>query len=107
MKAFRNLVMWVGLSLLAGCGSNSSQTHNPDLLDDKVTTQRVRAALHRGGAQFQGVTVHTSNGVVMLTGAVASPQERQQAESLARSVHRVSKLDDKILVQGQGPTRAP
>lgn len=83
-------------SLLSACKSNQDRTHDAGLLDDKVTTQRVLAALQRGGPDFRSVKVETTSGSVVLSGTVPSPEARHRAELLAKTVNRVSKLRDEI-----------
>ncbi len=83
--------------LLAGCNSaHPDRTHNADLLDDKVTAQRVQAALQRAGPQFNHVHAGVTNGTVVLSGSVSSPQLRQQAEDIAKSSHRARKLENDL-----------
>ncbi len=84
---------------LSACTSSPSRTHDPDLLDDKVTTQRVSAALSNAGPDFQGIKVETRKQVVVLTGTVRSSEIRQRAEQLAKSVQRDAKLDDRIEIK--------
>lgn len=81
-----------------GCGANPYRTHRGELLDDKVTSQRVQEALNRAGPDFKNVHVSITNGVVVLTGTVASPQDRARAEGIGRGVERVTKLEDDLQV---------
>lgn len=94
-------VMWYALAalVLTACGSDPSRTHRGDLLDDKVTTQRVQSELTRAGRDFQNVHVSTTNGVVTLSGSVNSPQARLRAEQLVHNVHRVTDIDDELQVR--------
>jgi osmotically-inducible protein OsmY len=85
---------------LSSCGGpDVSRTHRGDVIDDKVTTQRVQAALTQAGSQFKNVHVETRDGVVMLTGSVNSDENRTQAETIARGVHREMQLENDIQVQ--------
>ena len=82
-----------------GCASDPGRTHDSGLLDDKVTAQRVYAALQRGGAEFRSVKVEALKGVVTLSGTVPTEQHRERAEALAKSQERVSKVDDRLEVR--------
>ena len=64
--------------------ASPSRTHDPDLLDDKVITQRVLSALNNSGAEFRAIKVETVKGVVFLSGTVPSPEIRQRAEEIAK-----------------------
>ncbi len=67
------------------------------LLDDKVTTRRVEAAL-KPNPDLRQVTVSTRGGEVVLRGHVRDEAARQRAARLAHTVRRVSKLDNEIQV---------
>jgi len=84
---------------LAGCAANINRTHRGQLVDDKVTAQRVQSALARAGDDFKNVQAGATNGVVVLTGNVRSPQIRSRAEQIASGVHRVGSVKDNLQVQ--------
>jgi osmotically-inducible protein OsmY len=84
---------------LTACSSNPSRTYRGDLLDDKVTTQRVQLELSRAGSDFKNVHVFTTNGVVTLSGNVESPEIRSRAEEIARNTHRDADIKDDLQVQ--------
>lgn len=89
--------------LLLGCrSSHVNSTHRGDLLDDKVTAQRLQAALQEAGGDLAGVRAGVTNGVIILTGSVSSPELRARAEEVARSVHRGTKLKDEVQVSSSG-----
>ncbi len=87
------------VALWTGCGTNQNHTYRGELLDDKVTLQRVEAALSQGGPDFKNVQVDVTNGVVTLNGKVATAQRRIRAENMARSVRREAKLEDELQVR--------
>jgi len=102
MRALRRTCIVISLSAtiaLTGCSSNPGRTHDPDLLDDKVTTQRVSAALTRGGPDFRTIEVETTKGVVVLSGTVRSQEVRERAEAIVRSAGSVAKLEDRLEIQ--------
>lgn len=93
---------------LTGCASNPEKTVHGSLLDDKVTTERVRAALDRASqTDFKRVQINTSaSGAVVLSGTVASPEIQKRAVQIARSVDRVKSLTDHLKVQkSRGPSQ--
>lgn len=87
------------LAFITACSSNISRTHRGDLLDDKVTAQRVQAELGRAGNDFKNVHADATNGVVVLSGSVRSPEVRSRAEQIASSVRRAGKVEDNVQVQ--------
>lgn len=87
-----------GLTGATGCASNPNHTHRGNLLDDKVTIQRVQAALKRAGQEFQYVTVTVNDGEVTLSGKVKTDQLRQRAEEIAKSTDRVTAVKDELQV---------
>jgi osmotically-inducible protein OsmY len=68
-------------------------------IGDAGTTASVKAALalHRDLSQ-RSISVRTRDAVVLLTGEVASEEEKREAEMLARSVDRVRDVDNLIAV---------
>ena len=92
------ILRWVCLAALVvtGCQSDPSRTHDTGLLDDKVTAERVAAALQREGPEFRAVKIDTLKGVVTLSGTVPTSDGRTRAESLARNVDGVTKVNDRI-----------
>ena len=68
-------------------------------IGDAGTTASVKAALalHRDLSQ-RSISVRTRDAVVLLTGEVASEEEKREAETLARSVDRVRGVDNLIAV---------
>ncbi len=76
-----------------------------NLLEDKVTTLRIEQALHaHSGYAFPDVQVNTSGQTVSLSGLVNTPQQKEQAAEIARSVHRFSDLRNEIRVTGNTAT---
>ena len=96
---YKTIACFVLALALGGCSSNPSRTHRGNLLDEKVTEQRVNEALKRAGGDFNSVQALATKGVIVLSGTVVSPQLRSRAEQIARSVHRVSELKDDVQVR--------
>ncbi len=91
------LLAWVTAS---GCASaNPQSTHEGKLLDNKVTAERVHAALRRAGPRFSHVEVNASREGIALTGRVASAETRSRAEEIAREVDPQVNLTDQVSVR--------
>ena len=66
-------------------------------LDDNTVAGNVRAALKSEPMlKGQAIGVQCRQGIVQLTGAVKSPDERQRAEGVAREVPGVKEIDNQI-----------
>jgi hypothetical protein len=89
------------LACLCGCIHPHHQQVGASMIDDKVTTERVEEALSKNPDMRQ-VHVSTMGGEVTLAGVVKTEAARQQAAEAARTVHRVSKLNNEIQVRPQG-----
>jgi osmotically-inducible protein OsmY len=99
MRILVRSLFLISLALgLTGCASRSSGTHDPTLLDDKVTAQRVAAALRSGGPDFKEIKVQIRNGETILSGKASSLETRQRAEELVKDLPRVNRLRDDIQV---------
>ncbi|HVV00779.1 MAG TPA: BON domain-containing protein [Verrucomicrobiae bacterium] len=92
------LLLIVSAGFLAGCGSNPQRTHRGNLLDDKVTQDRVTAAFKRAGPEFNRVSVTITNGEAILSGTVSAPKLRERAEEITRGTHRVQEVQDQLQV---------
>jgi len=85
------------LIALSACARHPHERRTGALLEDKITTERVETALHSAGKnEFSNVQVITSNGVVTLSGAVASPTEKTRATEIAKSVERVKEIRNRL-----------
>lgn len=101
-----NLGLAAALSaVMVGCASRHPHEQRTDqLIDSKVTAERVQAALHGNSPYgFPRVQVTATNGTVTLSGSVQNEQERQQAAALARSIHRVKQVENRVQID-QSPS---
>lgn len=79
---------------------DQAQTDMRQALDDTTITTRVQAAFAESPAvSALAISVETDQGVVSLTGSVATEVERIAAESLARSVSDVRDVKNDIAVR--------
>ncbi len=93
--------------LAAGCFHGHPSQPGAKLLDEKVITDRVQAALSaHQGYNFPGVRISTSAGVVTLRGQVETTQQKLEAVQLARSVDDVKEIRDRLQVRPGGPPPA-
>lgn len=85
---------------LCGCFVYHKPQPEADLLDDKVTTERVQAALSASPQhEFQQVRVRTDNGVLFLSGFVSTPRAKDRAGQLAETTHRPAKIQNDIQIR--------
>ena len=74
-----------------------TQESTGELIDDSVITTKVKAELlNDKNVSAMDIKVETFKGRVLLAGYVKSPDERQRAEGLARSVPGVKTVSNKI-----------
>lgn len=84
----------------AGAKIDHAQAEMERALDDTTITTRVKTAFAESPAvSALAIGVDTSQGVVSLTGTVATEVERIAAESLARSVADVRDVKNDIVVK--------
>ncbi len=71
-------------------------------VDDATTTARVKIALLANDST-SGLSIHvdTQNGMVSLRGDVASSQEKQLAEKIARNTEGVQKVENQLRVSSK------
>jgi len=95
---FRNATMIALVaSALAGCAGTAKQESTGEVLDDSVITTKVKSALlTEKGVDSTAISVETFKGRVLLAGYVKSPDQRQRAEGVARSVTGVKAVNNQI-----------
>jgi osmotically-inducible protein OsmY len=95
---FRNAAMIALATVaLAGCAGSRTQESTGEVLDDSVITTKVKSALlGEKNVDSTAISVETFKGRVLLAGYVKSPDQRQRAEGVARSVAGVKAVNNKI-----------
>ena len=91
----------LGLSVmtLPACESMTGKTVGRTI-DDAAITAWVQAKLTSDKASnFPRINVTTERGVVTLNGTVQTVEEKSRAESLARMVEGVSKVNNNLQIQ--------
>lgn len=102
----RSLLRWLPslaaaalLGISCGCALHRHKQVGASMLDDKVTADRVEAALRAGPKELKAVQVKSCGGVVILSGVVPSEEARERAMQLAKSVHRATMVADHLQVR--------
>ena len=101
---FRNALAVIALVVagaLGGCAAPPSCASGGCTEDEKITEQ-VKAALSRHSTLSNQVSVRTIDGVVYLTGQVATELQRSIATDAAQSVPGVTKVVDNTSLPPQG-----
>ena len=87
------------LGMLSGCTAVTGETLGRNI-DDTTLTTTVKTKLSGDKlANLTRIDVDTYNGVVSLNGVVSTPQEKERAEEIARSVDGVKKVVNNLQVR--------
>lgn len=87
------------LGMLSGCTALTGETLGQNI-DDTTLTTTVKTKLSADKlTNLTRIDVDTYNGVVSLNGVVSTPEERQRAEEIARSVNGVKKVVNNLQVR--------
>lgn len=95
-------------AMVAGCAGDRMSQSTEEAVDDSLLANKVTLALY-SDKQVSGrkIAVEVSQGIVELTGVVASPTEAQRAEQLAQQVKGVKAVRNRLRVQGGRQESAP
>lgn len=97
MSTSRTLTILVLAAIVAGSACAKA---NGD--DEKLRAEVQKQIEGRPSLKFYGVSVRTSDHVVYLEGFVDTNFDRSQAEAIARAVPGVTKVYDKLILNGKG-----
>lgn len=90
----------------AGCHPAAERAAGQQAVSDATVSAAVQAVLTADRkANFARVDVDSQGGVVTLSGSVRSEQERSRAETLARRVEGVNRVNNYLMIQRE-PQRA-
>jgi osmotically-inducible protein OsmY len=79
-----------------------------EAVDDSLIANKVTLALYSDKqVNGRGMRVESAQGVVELTGVVASPAEAQRAVQIAQQVKGVKAVHNRLRVQAGRPEPAP
>lgn len=101
ISLFLSALLAAGCSSMQGTSSDGSKKSAGRVIDDATITSKVKAAL-LGDPDISGlkINVDTENGVVRLKGEIKTMALRKKAESLARDVEGVKKVDNQLVITG-------
>ena len=87
-------------ALVAGCAGDRMSRSTEEAVDDSLLANKVKMALY-ADKQVSGrqIAVEASQGVIQLSGAVASPSEAQRAVQLAQGVKGVKEVRNRLTMQ--------
>lgn len=90
----------VGVVMMSGCASTSTQSGTGEYIDDSVITTKVKAAiLKEEDLKVTEINVETFKGVVQLSGFVSSQAEINRAVTVARGVAGVKDVKNDMRVK--------
>ena len=97
MSTSRNLTVLVLAAVMAGNAYAKGAGE-----DEKIRAEVQKQIDERPSLKFYGVSVRTVDHVVYLEGLVDTNFDRSQAEAIARAVPGVTKVYDKLVLNGNG-----
>jgi hyperosmotically inducible periplasmic protein len=87
-------------AMVAGCPGDRMSQSTTEAIDDSLIANRVTLALYSDKeVHGRGMRVESVQGVVELTGVVASTAEAQRAEQIAQQVKGVKAVHNRLKVQ--------
>jgi hyperosmotically inducible periplasmic protein len=94
MKPILVVLLW---AVLSGCRTNESPEGQVD--DLQITAQvKSKLASDVGVSSVTNISVNSTNGVVTLSGQVNSPDVKNKAEAVAKSVSKVVRVVDTLQI---------
>ena len=88
------------IASLSACAGSRTTESTGEMLDDSVITTKVKSALlTEKNVDSAAISVETFKGRVLLAGYVKSPDQRQRAEGIARSVAGVKAVNNTLEVK--------
>jgi len=97
--------MSLAVAGLIGCQSTTGKTAGQTMSDVSISTAVQMQLTSDRVSNFARVDVDTERGVVNLSGVVPSAEHKARAETLARQVHGVTRVNNNLQIQQQ-PTTA-
>ena len=87
-------------ALVAGCAGDRMSRSTEEAVDDSLLANKVKMALY-ADKQVSGrqIAVEASQGVIQLSGAVASLPEAQRAVQLAQGIKGVKEVRNRLTVK--------
>ena len=102
MRRTRNLSMVIGLivaALVAGCAGDRMSRSTEEAVDDQLLANKVKLALYADKqVRSRQIAVEASQGVIQLSGVVASLPEAQRAIQIAQGIQGVKAVRNRLRV---------
>ena len=95
-------------AMVVGCPGDRMSQSTTEAVDDSLIANKVTLALYSDKeVHGRGIRVESAQGVVELTGVVASTAEAQRAVHIAQQVKGVKAVHNRLKVQKGRPDPAP
>ena len=95
-------------AMVAGCPGDRMSRNTTEAVDDSLIANKVTLALYSDKqVHGRGIAVEASQGIVELTGVVASTAEAQRAVQIAQQVKGVKAVRNRLRVQEGHQETAP
>src|SRR6478735_1038627 len=102
-KGFVSAVVLVMTIAMAACTSTRTQKSTGEVVDDSVTTGKVKAALIADPVtKAHQIDVNTFKGTVQLDGFVDSAASKERASQIARDTKGVTAVHNNLAVRTDG-----
>lgn len=101
MSLLLSTLLAAGCSSMVGTNPDGSKKTTGQVIDDATITSKVKTAL-LADPDISGlkINVDTAGGIVKLKGEVKSMALRKKAESIAKGVDGVKKVDNQLVITG-------
>ena len=100
MRALSVVLCLLCAAMVAGCPGDRMSQSTTEAVDDSLIANKVTLALYSDKqGSGRGIAVEASQGIVELTGVVASTAEAQQAAQIAQQVKGVKAVRNRLRVQ--------
>ena len=102
LRALGVILALLCTALVTSCAGDRMSQRTEEVVDDHLLANKVKVALY-ADKQVRGrqIAVEAAQGVVHLSGVVASPAERQRAVQLAQEVKGVKAVRQRLTVHGE------
>src|SRR6187549_239603 len=99
-KGFVSAVMFVMTLAMVACASTRTQKSTGEVVDDSVTTGKVKAALIADPVtKAHQIDVNTFKGTVQLDGFVDTAASKDRAAQVAKGTKGVAKVQNNLTVK--------
>ena len=108
MRALGVVLCLFCAAMVAGCPGDRMSQSTTEAVDDSLIANKVTLALYSDKqVSGRGIAIEVSQGIVELTGVVASTAEAQRAAQIAQQVKGVKAVRNRLRVQEGRQEPAP